>query len=476
MKKILSIAVVFLLVVSAFAIFTSDVKATDIQFQMQPLVEGPADDLGPYILQDSSGKIWVFFQSSGRIDAPSYRHVFYITSVDGGITWTEPTLFLPAYVPGVDSINGPVAFQDSTGRFWVAWTNYYGVPDEDIIWFTTSTDGENWADAKVLCSRGNKIGNFMETGGKVWFFFSPCWPSWFQVSYKTTVDGGNGWSDVVPITEDNGNFYPHAIVLENGTIVVVYQHYPYTMHYCTSSDGGSTWSDATFDNPESDRDPRCVEYNGEIYVFFNRLYNDPFSHPHTTSDIWFRVSDETGWEPPQALTNEPQNSDNCATPARIRNQLWVVWGKASGDSYTPQDIWLARMFLKLDANINIDPDTLNLRSRGKWITAYIELPEGYDVADIDVSSIFLNETIPADPSAPITVGDHDHDGIPDLMVKFSRAEVISLILANVNIEGRFTPITLTMTGNLYDGMQFQGSDIIKTIMPMLGHWRFLEFC
>jgi hypothetical protein len=118
----------------------------------------------------------------------------------------------------------------------------------------------------------------------------------------------------------------------------------------------------------------------------------------------------------------------------------------------------------ITATIDINPDALMLRSRGKWITGYIELPEGYNVRDINVSSILLNNTIPAEPK-PRAIGDFDSDGIPDMMIKFSRADVISLILANVNIEGRFMTATLTVTGSLYDGTPFQGSDTIKIILP-----------
>jgi Tol biopolymer transport system component len=156
------------------------------------------------------------------------------------------------------------------------------------------------------------------------------------------------------------------------------------------------------------------------------------------------------------------------------DEKWIAYqSKKSGN----WDIWKmeAPTVEVVEANVEIDPDTLNLKSRGKWITGYIELPEGYDVNDVNVSSIMLNDTVPAE-TKPTAIGDYDGDGIPDLMVKFNRAEVISLILANINIEGRFTTITLTITGKLYDGTQFGGSDIIKIVMPMLGHWRFLEFC
>lgn len=120
----------------------------------------------------------------------------------------------------------------------------------------------------------------------------------------------------------------------------------------------------------------------------------------------------------------------------------------------------------LSATIDINPNVLNLRSRGKWITASIELPEDYDVADINVSTIMLNDTIPAEMH-PVSIGDEDDDGILDLVVKFDRAKVVQYILNSVNmtelLEERFMTITLTLTGELNDGIPFQGNDTIRII-------------
>jgi len=117
----------------------------------------------------------------------------------------------------------------------------------------------------------------------------------------------------------------------------------------------------------------------------------------------------------------------------------------------------------ISATISIHPQTLDLRSKGKWITAYIEFPKGYDVNDINVSSIMLNGTIPSELK-PKAIGDYDNDGILDLMIKFNRTEVIDYILDSIDIEKRFTTVTLTITGYLYDGTPFQGSDTIKIVM------------
>lgn len=109
--------------------------------------------------------------------------------------------------------------------------------------------------------------------------------------------------------------------------------------------------------------------------------------------------------------------------------------------------------LPLPVFIDINPDALNLRSKGKWITAYLELPEGCNVSDIDVSTLLLNDTIPAE-LRPVAVGDYDNDTIPDLMVKFDRAEVTAVLSVG--------EATLTITGKV-NGTSFEGTDTIRVI-------------
>ena len=113
----------------------------------------------------------------------------------------------------------------------------------------------------------------------------------------------------------------------------------------------------------------------------------------------------------------------------------------------------------VSATVDIDPDELNLDAGGKWITAYIELPTGYDVNDINITSVELwiwdsSASVMAQPK-PTKIGDHDVNGIPDLMVKFDRAAVASWF------EQGDTKL-LTLTGTV-GGIYFEGSDTITTI-------------
>jgi hypothetical protein len=142
--------------------------------------------------------------------------------------------------------------------------------------------------------------------------------------------------------------------------------------------------------------------------------------------------------------------------------IFEAWGNAvKNTTFT--------VLVIVPSTVDVNPRSLNLISRGKWIAVYIELLEGYDVSNINVSTILLNETIPGELE-PIAIGDYDNDAIPDLMVKFDRQKVINYTMSNVDLErlheGRFMTVTLTVTGKLNDGTPFQGSDTIKIILPM----------
>jgi hypothetical protein len=64
----------------------------------------------------------------------------------------------------------------------------------------------------------------------------------------------------------------------------------------------------------------------------------------------------------------------------------------------------------VSATIEFYPKTLNLQSKEKWFTTYIELPEGYNVSDIKTETIMLNGSIPL--SIAVEIGDYDNDTIP----------------------------------------------------------------
>ena len=120
----------------------------------------------------------------------------------------------------------------------------------------------------------------------------------------------------------------------------------------------------------------------------------------------------------------------------------------------------------ITATVDFHPDTLNLKSEGRFVTVYIELPEGFYVEDIEVDTILLNDKVPA-LLEPTEIGDYDGDGIPDLMVKFDRAAVQDVLVVGEQVE-------ITITGKVA-GTFFEGIDIIRVIDPrgediVAGNW------
>ena len=116
----------------------------------------------------------------------------------------------------------------------------------------------------------------------------------------------------------------------------------------------------------------------------------------------------------------------------------------------------------IETTVDIHPETLNLKSNGTWITALIRLPEGYEVGDINVTTVRLG-------TVPVAWGNVEGN---KLMVEFDRNMVIDYIwfkLYHMGIE-RPSPlpkegveVELTITGELIDGTPFKGSDAIRVI-------------
>ena len=131
---------------------------------------------------------------------------------------------------------------------------------------------------------------------------------------------------------------------------------------------------------------------------------------------------------------------------------------STGNVFTA-GVWVTPTPEMIPATVDIDPDMLNPDSeKGRFVMAYIELPNPFLVTDILVSTVTLRVdgeegSVEAEP-APTEVGDHDEDGIPDLMIKFDRAAVLGLIGEKTG------DVTLVVSGRLSTGRDFEGKDTI----------------
>ncbi len=129
---------------------------------------------------------------------------------------------------------------------------------------------------------------------------------------------------------------------------------------------------------------------------------------------------------------------------------YMEWGENDEpeDHITIFDAYAGDVTQDPGAFVLVSIDMLNVQSEGKWITWYIWLPEGYDVADIKPDSILLNGVIEA---AWRWIDEEEQV----LMAKFSRSEVQDIVEPG--------EVELTVTGKLTDGTKFEGSDTIIVI-------------
>ena len=104
-------------------------------------------------------------------------------------------------------------------------------------------------------------------------------------------------------------------------------------------------------------------------------------------------------------------------------------------------------FEDIPAGVTFDLNKLDLNSNG-ILKAFITLPEGYDVADIDVSTVECEGAHAFGDGSVIS-------GKQALEVKFLIQDLVDVPIGDA--------VKLSVTGELTDGTGFQGSDLVKVI-------------
>jgi hypothetical protein len=204
-----------------------------------------------------------------------------------------------------------------------------------------------------------------------------------------------------------------------------------------------------FNGPRDNWDrPNAITVDSSGYIYVTGCVN----YQSIYEDYATLAYDQNGRELWVATYNGPGNYQDISWDIVVDSFGNVYVTGCSYGNGTYRDFTTIKYSQKLPTLktiIDIDPDTLNLKSKGRWITCYIDLPTGYDVNDINISTIMLEDTIPAE------WGDVQGE---TLMVKFDRSEV----------EDMLSPGTynLKVTGELIDGISFEGySDEIRVIEP-----------
>jgi hypothetical protein len=108
---------------------------------------------------------------------------------------------------------------------------------------------------------------------------------------------------------------------------------------------------------------------------------------------------------------------------------------------------------------DIDPNTIRMNGRGKWVSSCIQFPTGYNVCDVDVSTVTFNGEVPADEDET-EFDDCNDDHHADVQVRFPRKAVEAILEAGEAVE-------VLVTGELRDLTWFVARDVIRVIRPRM---------
>jgi hypothetical protein len=477
----------------------------------------------PQIVSDSFGNIHIVWSDDSDLTGVGFGGIYWRMLDASTKSWVPPVLV--SYDPNDTKDSGawPSLAADRFGNVHVAFHKGNPGPAFGIQYMKWNGTTRAWGDKMTVSANSTEFYNAeiaVDPLGDihvVWgdlsnFSGASTYGEDKDIFYRKLVASTNTWGRIVHLTDDDltdahgsevggivadfhGNL--HVVWHEGGDqaglgfgldVDVFYRKWNVSSgvwepRVVVSSDPAGKAGSTT---PDID-----VDTKGNVH-FVWRDHSDVDGAGSHAGDIFYRKWDSTNntWENTISLTNDLNDQLNGWFPEVASDRLGnlaVVWWDQSGlnDSGEDADVYMRRFqvpFESLQASVDCDPDTLNLKSQGKWITCYIELPSGSDPRSIDASTILLNGVLAPElnfkygfvKSETSYIMDHDGDGVLERMVKFKRSEVQQLLsLAD--------SVPLTITGNLLDGTEFEGMDEVRVIdsvqstqpiherTPRLGH-------
>jgi hypothetical protein len=174
---------------------------------------------------------------------------------------------------------------------------------------------------------------------------------------------------------------------------------------------------------------------------------------------WLSVEPTSGVVPPGECVDLSVTMDASELESGDYTGTITVTSNDPGNPLVTADV-LLHVGTVDAAAADIDPDALNLMSNGNWITGYVELPMGYDPADVVIETVMFMGSIPADPDSWHYDEDYNENGIPDLKFKFDRLAAEEVLPTGDMVE-------VTVYGEIRDTTWFVARDYVRVFRPQM---------
>ncbi len=442
--------------------------------------------------------------------------IYYKRSTDNGSTWGSDTRLTndPAWSRyssiAVDGDNIHVVWDDARHDYYHA-----------EIYYKRSTDnGTTWEPDKRLTNdpANSQLTSPVVSGNNIHVVWNDNRDGNWEIYYKQSIDNGATWGSDERLTYADGSSNRPSVAIAGNNIHVVWMD---------RRDGGNSeiYYKRYFDKPNiaplaavtgtslnpgggRDVDKLNDEYfppPGTFYGFWESAYTTgqpgdvwmqyewdrpykletsifychPSTPPHLNLPIEYKVEAwiDGKWQEIAYIVNTDSTkavfADNLGgvVTTKVRINLIDVrdtqgWSRDVA-TISEWEIYGDTVPQLIEATVDFDPNKLNFKSKGKWVTCYIELEEGYSVQDIDESTVAITEIdgTELDPplycEGPFAIGDYNENGITDLMVKFDRQALIAILQDMGYDDGE--EVELSVTGELTTGKTFEGSDSIEVL-------------
>ncbi len=389
--------------------------------------------INPSVLEDGATfRMWYRGFDGGR------NRILSAASVDGR-TWMRQGLVIDVGSPPYyfDSANGPSVVKDgSTYRMWFAggfWTGPFGITGR--IYHAESSDAVTWSLGGVALDVGPPgawdgamvayPSVLLDSLGIYWMYYSGWDGVTNRIGVATSTDGltftrlgPDPILDLGPAGAWDGVRVDFPTVLEGS---------PWTMMY--SGDDGAV-------------------------VKIGRATSTDGVH-------WTRATDNPEFTP--AAAGEWDGGDVFGAALLLSGSDRYMY--YSGSDRVNGRIGLAREVKKVaSGNVNCDPNTISLRSKGRWITCYLEPDPPVDASDIMALTVRLDSWLAPvldakqgfswDPGGFLV--DHDHDGFVERLLKFDRQLLSDRLTVGEH--------NFLVEGELADGRTFRiASETIRVI-------------